>query len=108
MWLEVLRDNPEAWEELKHYNVEDVIVLERVYKRMLPYISNHPNLCNLIGADEGLCPKCGSGDYHRRGVYHTMVGTYQRYRCNACGGWHRGRTSMKSEQSRKNMLVNAI
>ena len=108
LWLECLRQNDKAWNEMRVYNIQDVETLEEMYLRMLPYIDNHPNMNVYTGSEKPACPKCGSGDSHKRGSYYTNVGKYQRFRCNSCGGWHRSRYTESSIESRRALTTNAV
>ena len=105
LWLECIRNNDDAWEELRKYNIQDVLTLEEVYTKMLPWINTHPNLSLLNG--DFVCPKCGSSHLQKRGLYPTNVSLFQRYQCQSCGGWTRARVSEKGEYKSK-VLVNAI
>jgi hypothetical protein len=77
----------EAWATMEAYNKQDVLLLERVYDRLLPWITNHPNLS--AHGDTFCCPKCGSVDYQQRGYAIQLGGKYRRYQCKPCGGWFR-------------------
>lgn len=89
LWLQCLKQNDAAWAEMKHYNIQDVYALEDLYKRMLPYIDNHPNM----GVGICSCGNCGSTNMQKRGTYKTKAGlTYQRYVCSSCGSWSRDKT----------------
>jgi DNA polymerase elongation subunit (family B) len=91
LWKECLRQNDDAWDEMKEYNVQDIVSLEALYLRLRPYMRNHPNV-----SESCECPKCNSFDVQRRGYIKSKVGlTYQRYYCKSCGGWHRSKTSIK-------------
>ena len=92
LWLECLQQNDEAWEEMREYNVQDILSLEALYLRLRPYINNHPN----VGQHEHSCPSCGSIDLQRRGAYKPKTGlVYQRFSCNGCGAWSKSATSQK-------------
>jgi DNA polymerase elongation subunit (family B) len=104
LWIECMKDNPEAWEEMKKYNIQDVIALEQIYLKMRPFIKNHPNVAVYEEGDELLCSRCGSTHVHRRGYAYTNVGRFQRYQCNDCGGW--GRTRFTELKKRPNLLAN--
>lgn len=87
LWWQCLRGNDEAWEELAEYNKQDVICLEALYLRLLPYIKNHPNV-DFSDQDTLTCPKCGSTSVQKRGQYRSAAGVvYQRFKCQPCGGW---------------------
>jgi DNA polymerase elongation subunit (family B) len=97
LWLECLRGNEEAWDEMRKYNVQDVLTLEEVYLRLRPYMRNHPNIAHRQrdGVDT-MCPKCGSSDIQYRGWYFTKMGlAYRKFVCKSCGGWGRDRNSDK-------------
>lgn len=96
LWYDCLRGDKKAWSKMKTYNNQDVELLTKLYDKLRPYINNHPNIANING-DNG-CPKCGSHSLERRGVRHTNAGTYQRFRCNDCGGWCSGRTGEKPQK----------
>ena len=108
LWLECLKGNKAAWKELKTYNIEDVLVLEEVYLKMRPYISNHPNVGVFEEGEEVVCPKCGSDDVHFRGYAYTQVSRYHKFQCQDCGSWGRTRYDTKSKEVRKNLGTNAI
>lgn len=105
LWSECLDGNPFAWEEMQEYNKQDVLVLEKVYKKLLPWMANHPNLGNYVDSKKPVCPKCGGDDLRKRGVQRTQVGQYQRYRCHGCGGWSRGRKMLKTGSERDHIVI---
>jgi predicted RNA-binding Zn-ribbon protein involved in translation (DUF1610 family) len=106
LWLECLKNNPEAWEELKLYNIQDVYTLEEVYLKMRPWISNHPNVGLM---DEGVntaCPKCGSTHVHFRGYVKLVASQYRKFQCQECGGWGRLRTNVLPKERREGLAAN--
>lgn len=107
LWLGVLANNPEAWAEMKEYNIMDILALEELYLRFRPYMRNHPNVAVHEEAEEPLCPKCGSKHIHFRGYAYTNVGKYHRFQCNDCGGWGKSRYMLQPANIRKNIMGNA-
>jgi len=106
LWVECLRDNPEAWKEMKRYNIRDVIACEQLYLKLRPWIANHPNLgAYKEGITKQSCPKCGSTKMQKRGITVTQQGQYQRYQCNKCAGWSRGKELLLPLEERKALLV---
>jgi DNA polymerase elongation subunit (family B) len=92
LWDGCMKGDKESWKKMVEYNVHDVWLLEEVYKKLRPWIRNHPNV-NLYDMDETQrCPVCGGTHSHKRGTYQTSVGVYTRYKCQSCGSWHRERT----------------
>jgi predicted RNA-binding Zn-ribbon protein involved in translation (DUF1610 family) len=86
LWLDVEKGIGAAWKKMRQYNAHDVILLEMVYKKMLPYMNNHPNY-NLLTGEELTCPNCGSHHVQRRGYQTTRVTRSARFQCNDCGAW---------------------
>ena len=103
LWQDCLQGDQRAWKKMIKYNNQDVDLLLALYKRFLPYISNHPNL-GVITQREG-CPKCGGRKLHSRGQRYTNTGMYRRLQCMDCGGWCAERLSDKDEYE-KPMYVN--
>lgn len=91
LWHQCISGDEDAWKKMVEYNNNDVILLEGLYKKLLPYISNHPNI-SLYNKEDG-CPKCGSDKLHYRGYAHTGVSSFRRVQCQACGGWSRERVA---------------
>lgn len=110
LWLGVLANVLDAWDEMREYNIQDVLVLEELYLLMRPYMRSHPNLAVYNEEPDGKChcPKCSSTDIQWRGYAHTSVGRYRRFQCNDCGGWGRTRFSEYPKEERANLAVNAV
>lgn len=100
-WLGCLRDDPKAWKRMKRYAKGDVEVLEPLYERLRPWVSNHPSM-SYSGALE--CARCGSESIQKRGLKRTQTAVYQCYQCNDCSGYSRSRVS---EPKRAAGLVSA-
>lgn len=88
LWIDCMNNVPEAWEKMTSYNVQDVLLLEKLYHEFKPWIKQHANYA--LHSENGLvCPNCGGDHYHKRGLYYTHNCQYQRYRCEGCGTWFR-------------------
>ena len=96
LWIDCMNNVPEAWEEMKEYNVNDVVLLEAVYDVLKPWVRNHPNQ-NLFSDGVHVCPNCGGSHLQKRGTSYTISGKYQRYVCKDCGTW--SRNTKKIEES---------
>lgn len=107
LWLECLRQNEDAWAEMKTYNIQDVTTLEEIYLKMRPWITNHPNVAILQESDELICGKCGSHHIHFRGYTTTNAGKYRKFQCQDCGGWGRSRYTEYPKDKRKSLITNA-
>lgn len=75
----------QAWEDMKNYNLGDVILQEKVYQRLLPWIKNHP-VVSPVDDNSLVCPRCGSFDLTPEGTHSPSLLTYERLRCNVCTG----------------------
>jgi uncharacterized protein YprB with RNaseH-like and TPR domain len=85
LWLKCMNKDAEAWKKMEEYNVQDVILLEKLYHKLMPWIQSHPN--QNVFADEHVCPSCASPKIQKRGTAVSGTGVYQRYQCRACGTW---------------------
>ena len=87
LWKKCLQGEGKAWATMRSYNLRDVEVTEALYKKLLPWIPNHPNAKLYDKTAE--CPSCGHGLLQCRGFARLRTGSYQRYQCQACGAWSR-------------------
>lgn len=88
LWLDCMEDKPDAWKKMESYNRSDVELLEKLYKKLLPWIKQHPNRAAMAGVVS--CPSCGSEEFKRDGTYLAQQLRYERYKCSSCGAWFRG------------------
>ena len=86
LWLDCMAGNKQAWKKMLAYNKHDIVLLENIYNRLRPWMTNHPNVNVLSGKLEA-CPICESTKLQRRGYGITRTGRKQRFQCQACGGW---------------------
>ena len=98
LWIACMNGDRAAWKIMEAYNKQDVVVLEQLYHKMLPWIDTHPNTALYFESPEDpTCTNCGSQDVHQRGVQHNKSHSYTRYQCNDCGTWMRGRFTLTSK-----------
>lgn len=107
LWLGCLRGDAEAWNEMREYNINDILTLEDLYLKIRAWVPGHPNAGVYIESDKTVCPKCGSHHIQWRGYSYTSVGKFHRFRCNDCGGWGRSRTTSYDKDKRKVLGTNA-
>ena len=84
LWLGCMRNDQRSWNLMEKYNKHDVILLEKVYDRLLPHMDKHPNV-SLIQGMNG-CDKCGSKNVIKYGFRANPQGCNQRWKCMDCGG----------------------
>lgn len=85
LWIDCLAGKDEAWETMKEYNQQDVMLLERLYMRVRPWIESHPNRAAHDG--KAVCPTCGETHFQKRGTWTSRTTTYQKYVCLECDSW---------------------
>lgn len=109
LWTRCIDGDEKAWKRMLNYCKGDVRKLERVYKRLLPYMPNHPNVALFASGERPVCSKCGSKHIQLRGkkVYRTSTQLYHAFKCMACGGWDRSLVSALPKGKRKSLLVSA-
>lgn len=89
MWLQCMEGDADAWAAMEAYNRQDVVVLEDVYFRLLPWIQDHPHTGVRSDSPEA-CPNCGGTHLQARGWAYTRLSKYRRFQCTDCGTWTRG------------------
>jgi DNA polymerase elongation subunit (family B) len=97
LWFGCMNRNKQDWLEMERYNKQDVLLLEKVYDRLLPWIDGHPNRSVMDGSL--CCTKCGSENNQARGYSITQAGRYPRFQCTDCGSWFRGAKRTRSEDT---------
>lgn len=87
LWKRCREGDMTAWKYMKKYNIQDVVLLEKVYLRMLPYMDNHPNIALMMG-ERIACPSCGGKKMWKVKDRPTRAGWKQQFQCQSCGGYH--------------------
>lgn len=103
LWKECLAGNPQAWAEMKRYNIRDVEALEELYLKLRPWTSG-PNHGLYDDSETPVCPKCASANVSRNGFIFLTIGKYQRFKCGACGGWARSSKPCNTKEKRVSLL----
>jgi DNA polymerase III epsilon subunit-like protein len=97
LWVKCMAGDAAAWRTMQRYNKQDVVLLEQVYNKLLPWLqgANFSTLTN-----EQRCPTCGTHNFTERGYYYTEARKYTLYNCNKCYTWFRHRYSERLNHSR--------
>lgn len=103
LWMDCMDDKPEAWAKMEAYNRRDVDLLEKLYKRLLPWIKKHPNRAALSGME--ICVYCASTNIKQDKTYTANQLTYKRFTCSDCGGWFRGTKSINPRNEKRFALT---
>lgn len=93
-WVRCLQNDPEAWDNMRTYNIGDVVLTEKLYGRLQGWVKGHPSHANFDNNGSGVpvCPNCGSNHLQKRGFYRTQVSEFQQLHCQNCGAWSREAT----------------
>lgn len=91
LWRECLKGNRKAWNEMREYNIHDVLATEEFYEKIkawAPESAPKPFRSDKISV---LCGTCGElGRMIKRGMLVKIKAKYQRWQCQECGGWATG------------------
>lgn len=101
LWMKVLNGDKSAVREMISYNKVDVQILQKVAKKLFPYMANHINR-ELFGGTG--CPRCGSHKIQSRGLHRAISRVYRRFQCQKCFGWFRSTVNEKAVKTTKRVL----
>lgn len=105
LWKGCMDNDPKSWKIMERYNKQDVRLLPKLYRELLPWIKNHPNHALYETSDRPVCPNCGSKKVKKNGTETTLTMKYQRYKCTCCGTPLRGRSNIGTKQEKANTLT---
>lgn len=103
LWKECMNRNLEAWEEMEEYNRYDVLSLEELFFKLLPW-DNQVDFNTYIDNCEMHICTCGSIHQTKKGFHYTRTGKYQKYICKSCGKESRNRKNLLSKEKRLNTI----
>ena len=86
MWDDIiLRNDPQALEEMIEYNVQDVFLTEQVYHKLMEYSLPKVNHASKQTGDKHTCPQCGSDHAELHKTYISGSGVKTRLMsCKSC------------------------
>lgn len=105
MWLQCLAGNKKAWKEMERYNKHDVLALEELYYKLIPWDSSIN--FNVYNDEIGNVCTCGSKKFKSsgKGYIYTNTGKFQRIRCIECGKETRSRENLLSKEKKKSLIA---
>ena len=103
LWQGWEAKDPAAIKLMIKYCNQDVMLLQRLYYRIRPWIKSHAVIGLLDDKGRPTCSNCGSTKVHSRGDY-TAAG-YKRFQCKDCKTPLRGRRQQLSVEQRDNALT---
>ena len=103
LWSECLKGNKEAWQQMERYNKMDVLSLEELYEKLIPWETGIN--FNLYSRDNVTRCTCGSTNFMKNGYFYSASGKFQRYYCGACGSEIRDKQNLFSKDKKKSLKV---
>lgn len=100
LWNGVLSGNAQAWEEMKKYNIQDILATEELYEKILRPFDKTFNFTFDMQTHKLVCA-CGSDRVQSRGTSKRKAGEFTRYQCQGCGTWRRDRFNIVPLSERK-------
>lgn len=83
LWKACLAGNMAAWNEMKRYNIHDVLSTEELYLKLRAWA---PESAPPVYLERDNCRTCGGKNtVAKNGFKVTRAGSYQRYHCTNCG-----------------------
>ncbi len=86
IWIKAAAGHKPSVKYVVDHCIQDVEVLEQVYDRIKPLMTNHPGMGVILGKLFA-CPVCGGEKLQKRGYHMSRTRKYQRYHCQKCGAW---------------------
>lgn len=91
LWIECIAGNKKAWEEMKRYNIHDVLSTEEFYMKIRAWAPESMPTPFLADKVFTLCKTCGEkGHMQKRGWGINAKFKYQKWQCRTCGKWATG------------------
>jgi DNA polymerase elongation subunit (family B) len=85
LWDECLKGNKAAWDEMKKYNVHDVLSTEELYMKLRAWAPS--TVPAIYSQDHGdlVCRTCGGEQFRSHGTRIVNGHPYRRLQCKKCG-----------------------
>jgi DNA polymerase elongation subunit (family B) len=90
----------EAFEEMELYNKQDVVVLEGILTKLMPY---DPSIKFSSFYQQDAC-SCGGKVFIKDGLWYMPRGAFQRYKCKGCGKVFKDRKNLINKDVRKELM----
>jgi hypothetical protein len=100
LWVRCMKGDKKSWQHMIKYCKQDVVLLEKEYLELRPYIKNHPNLALYKESKDKVCPNCASTEVKKKGFAYTSLSIFQRFVCQECGKNFRGNTRIDRSKSK--------
>lgn len=102
LWKECLKGNPEAFDEMREYNLMDVLSLEELTIKIAPWSNRIPNL------DVFSPEPMSNEDWTHVGYHYSNMGKYDKFQNDNTGQYRRGRVNLLTKEKRASLLSNVV
>jgi hypothetical protein len=101
LWKECIKGNNKAWEEMREYNIHDILTLEDLFNIIEPW---EPSINYNIYTDDLIyrC-SCGSEKFDHTGYHYTKFKKVKKYNCTSCGKETLGNENLLSKVKRESL-----
>jgi DNA polymerase elongation subunit (family B) len=103
LWVQCLKGNLEAWQEMEKYNKYDVLSLEELYNRLAPWDTTIN--FNVYTEEEVTACSCGSINFRKNGFSYTNASKFQKYKCKDCGKEHKGKENLLTPEKKDSLKL---
>lgn len=101
LWKECLAGNYKAWEEMRLYNIDDILSTEELYNKLKRW-DKSINFNVFHEAYHHQCT-CGSVSFRKHGHVFTNTGKFKRYICTSCGAESVDKENLLIKEKRKSL-----
>lgn len=108
LWKECLKGNQEAWDEMKEYNMYDVLSTEELWTKLRPWDNKAINLGVYKDEVEVTCNGCDGHEFKPNGFAHTNLSKFTKFVCVDCGWEYRDSVNLIPKNERSNLVRNII
>lgn len=100
LWFKAMEQDKEAFDEMKAYNMQDVLTVEEVYDKLKKWDKS----INFAVYNEGehIC-SCGSENLRYKGLRATNSGVFKIYKCKDCGRPVKNKVNELTPEQKKKM-----
>lgn len=98
LWLGCEANDPKAWKKMCEYNIQDVILLEKVFLKLRPWMKTYP-IYEAPSDKPKECHACFGTHIQSRGTEIRVGGkVVGRFQCQSCGKWLYGKVKKHTTQ----------
>lgn len=102
----ILRGNKESLKKMIEYCKQDVLLLEKIFNKLNPYVKSKTHIGVVEGGSKCSCPNCGSTKLQKRGFMVSALGARkQRLQCQKCGKYFSLTEKLFSEIANQDIIA---